>query len=137
MQTTWIYNDGGRKAAGYKGDAGDCVARAIAIVTEKPYREVYKELSDRMAKAGHPRSARNGIPKRIYETYMQELGFRWISTMGKGTGIQYHVRPDELPDGKVILRLSGHLTVSIDKVIHDTHDPSRGGTRGIYGFWRI
>ena len=25
------YNDGGREAAGYKGDAGDCVARAIAI----------------------------------------------------------------------------------------------------------
>ena len=28
-----VYNDGGRKAAGYKGDAGDCVARAIAIAS--------------------------------------------------------------------------------------------------------
>jgi hypothetical protein len=25
----YVYNDGGRKAADYKGDAGDCVARAI------------------------------------------------------------------------------------------------------------
>jgi len=27
------HNDGGRKAAGYKGDAGDCVARAIAVAS--------------------------------------------------------------------------------------------------------
>ena len=36
----WIYSDGGRAAAGYKGDAGDCVTRAIAIATEIPYQEV-------------------------------------------------------------------------------------------------
>jgi hypothetical protein len=27
---SWAYDDGGRKAAGFKGDAGDCVTRAIA-----------------------------------------------------------------------------------------------------------
>jgi len=30
-----VYNDGGRKACGYKGDAGDCVARAIAIACRR------------------------------------------------------------------------------------------------------
>jgi hypothetical protein len=30
-------NDGGRAAAGYKGKAGDCVVRSIAIVTNLPY----------------------------------------------------------------------------------------------------
>jgi hypothetical protein len=28
-----VYNDGGREATGYEGDAGDCVARAIAIAS--------------------------------------------------------------------------------------------------------
>jgi len=36
----FIYNDGGRVAAGYKGRAGDCVVRAIAIATQRPYQEV-------------------------------------------------------------------------------------------------
>lgn len=32
------YNDGGRAEAGFKGTTGDCVCRAIAIATERPYR---------------------------------------------------------------------------------------------------
>ena len=39
-----VYNDGGRKACGYKGDAGDCVARAIAIASGSG-REVESRLS--------------------------------------------------------------------------------------------
>ena len=38
------YNDGGRELAGYKGKTGDCVTRAIAIATGKPYQEVYDNL---------------------------------------------------------------------------------------------
>ena len=41
----WHYSDGGRATAGYKGDAGDCVTRAIAIATEIPYQEVYDGLN--------------------------------------------------------------------------------------------
>jgi hypothetical protein len=41
---TFIFDDGGREAAGYKGFAGDCTVRAIAIATEKPYKEVYDAL---------------------------------------------------------------------------------------------
>ena len=32
-------NDGGRAAAGYKGQAGDCVVRSIAIATGMPSRK--------------------------------------------------------------------------------------------------
>jgi len=28
-----------------------------------------------------------------------------------------------------------HLTAVIDGVIHDTHDPSRDGTRSVYGYY--
>ena len=34
------HNDGGRKAAGYKGVAGDCGARAMAIALQLDYKAV-------------------------------------------------------------------------------------------------
>ena len=37
-------NDGGRAAAGYKGKAGDCVVRSIAIVSGLPYQKIYDDL---------------------------------------------------------------------------------------------
>src|SRR5262245_24635404 len=44
----WVYDDGGRHGSGIsrgrKDEVGDCVARAIAIATEKPYREVHDAL---------------------------------------------------------------------------------------------
>lgn len=40
------YNDGGRSAAGFKGDTRDCVTRSIAIATALPYKEVYDALND-------------------------------------------------------------------------------------------
>ena len=35
---SWIHDDGGRRAAGFKGEAGDCATRAIAIATGHEYR---------------------------------------------------------------------------------------------------
>ena len=37
----FIFHDGGRAAAGYKGKTGDCVTRSITIATERTYQEVY------------------------------------------------------------------------------------------------
>jgi hypothetical protein len=42
----WQFNDGGRSEAGFHGKTGDCVCRAIAIATGKPYAEVYSELEE-------------------------------------------------------------------------------------------
>ncbi len=42
---TFQFNDGGRSEAGFKGTTGDCVTRAIAIATGKPYQEVYYALN--------------------------------------------------------------------------------------------
>src|SRR6185312_4113529 len=41
----FVLNDGGRAAAGYKGETGDCCARSVAIVTGLPYREVYDAIN--------------------------------------------------------------------------------------------
>ena len=34
------YNDGGRLESGFKGSAGDCGVRALAITLNKPYKEI-------------------------------------------------------------------------------------------------
>jgi hypothetical protein len=53
-----------------------------------------------------------------------------------GQGTTVHLRTEELPTGRLVVRLSGHLCAVIDGVIHDTHDPSRQGTRCVHGYWQ-
>jgi hypothetical protein len=134
----WTYDDGGRAAAGFRGQTGDCVCRSIAIAAGLPYRQVYDDLNA-LAKleGGRARgsSSREGVHRRVYDRYLRGLGWVWTPTMGIGTGCRVHLRAGELPPGRLIVRLSGHLAAVIDGVIHDTHDPSRDGTRCVYGWW--
>jgi hypothetical protein len=138
----WVKDDGGRKTAGFKGEAGDCVTRAIAIAAGKPYIEVYNALND-YAKLERPRakgkrsSARSGVARRTYQRYLESLGAKWCPTMKIGQGCKVHLREDELPSGRLVVRLSKHIVAVIDGVIHDTHDPSREGTRCVYGYYVI
>lgn len=136
------YNDGGRKAAGYRGTTGDCACRAIAIATEIPYQEVYDLIieegkRDRLTKRRQSRShPRTGVYTATMRRLMErELGLIWTPTMGIGSGCTTHLRPDELPEGRLILRVSKHYAAFIDGILHDTHDCSRGGTRCVYGYW--
>lgn len=149
---TWTYDDGGREAAGYKGEAGDCVARAIAIATGQRYSEVYNALAagirqlatgrsraaQRAARGGGRRGTtpRNGVSPKVYESYLDALGWLWTPTMTIGSGCRVHLRADELPRGRIIARLSKHVVAVIDGVVHDTHDPSRDGSRCVYGYWK-
>jgi len=139
----FVKDDGGRQAAGFKGTAGDCVARSIAIASGKPYGEVYAALArgtgtQRAGKTGkRSASARSGINtgRKWFKDYMASLGFRWVPTMQIGSGCQVHLDANELPKGRLVVSVSKHMTAVIDGVIHDTHDPSRGGSRCVYGYW--
>lgn len=137
----FVHDDGGRAEAGYKGYAGDCGTRAVAIATEKPYQEVYAAINE-IAKKERPRkrerrsSARNGIYRHTLNKYLESVGWEWVPTMGIGTGCQVHMREDELPSGRIIARVSKHYVAVIDGIIHDVFDCSRGGTRCVYGYWR-
>jgi len=135
------YDDGGRTEAGYKGETGDCVTRAIAIATGKPYREVYDALNalavtERRGKRKRGKSsARSGVYRATYQNYLESLGWKWTPTMFIGQGCKVHLQSDELPVGRLIVSVSRHMVAVIDGVIHDTHDPSRDGTRCVYGYW--
>lgn len=130
------HNDGGREAAGFKGIAGDCVTRAIAIATERPYKAVYDDLAHRQQAIGRARSARNGVAKHITRELMKDLGWTWTPTMFIGSGCRVHLRADELPAGRILCKLSRHVVAVVDGVLHDTYDSSRDGTRCVYGYWR-
>lgn len=139
--TKFKYNDGGRADAGYKGTCGDCAIRAIAIASEKPYKEVYTELSKIVnelktdGKITYSKTIRSGTPKAARREYLKRLGWKWIPTMYFGSGCKVHLNSNELPKGRLIVSVSKHLVAVIDGVINDTYDCSRNGNRCVYGYY--
>jgi len=152
----WVKSDGGRHGSGIsrgrKDEVGDCVVRAIAIATQKPYREVHDALT--VAKVRDVAAGKNdwtrwarrkggvrafhadhGVSDEVYGPYLEDLGWRFTSTKDLPRGRGVHLRSDELPRERLIVRLPGHLVAVIDGVIHDTHDCSDEGRRRIQGYW--
>ena len=139
--------DGGREESGYKGFTGDCVVRSIAVATGISYKKVYNELFIRAKDFSKGRckvakeikkkgaSPRNGVHKKVYEKYLFDLGFEWVSKMKIGSGCTVHLKKDELPSGKIIVSLSKHLATVIDGILYDIYDCSRNGTRCVYGYY--
>lgn len=71
----FVYDDGGRAAAGYKGTTGDCACRAVAIAAQRPYQEVYDLINE------YAKKERTGKRKRkvsnartgVYQTTMLKV----------------------------------------------------------------
>lgn len=137
VKSGFNYNDGGRAMAGFRGDAGDCVARAVAIACEIPYSEAYEKLSGINKQTNGTKSARNGINTRsnAFKVFMTNLGWKWTPTMFIGQGCKVHLRAPELPMGKIICAVSKHYVAVIDGIVNDSYDCSREGTRCVYGYW--
>lgn len=152
----FVWDDGGRKAAGFAGQAGDCVARSISIASGLPYAEVYSALCavngnarSRYSKTAGRKSARNGVLVRSvgFKRYMASIGFTWTPTMGIGTGAKVHLTTGELPGGRLVVAVSKHYTAVIDGTIHDIYSPEREihcftpergnhiQRRCVYGYW--
>jgi hypothetical protein len=115
---------------------------------EKPYPQVYDAMTiaQRQYAESHPGrvaerirkrgvTPRNGAWKQVYRPYLESLGWTWTPTMRIGAGCQVHLDATELPPGRLIVSVSRHLVAVIDGVVHDTHDPSRDGTRCVYGYF--
>jgi hypothetical protein len=126
----WIYNDGGRSEAGFKGDTGDCVCRAFAIATGKPYKTVYDDIN-RIAKNERTgtrkkgtSNARTGVHKYTEKKLAALYGFKWIPTMKIGEGCKVHLTAEELPKGTIIVAVARHLVCVKDGVIQDTYNSS-------------
>ena len=124
-------NDGGRSQYFKAKGVGDCVTRAVAIVTERNYKEVYKEITKLV---GY--TPRNGVRHKDTKTVMEHFGGKWIPTMTIGSGCHTHLEEGEIPmEKRIVCNLSRHVCAVIDGVINDTYDPSRNGRRCVYGYW--
>jgi len=126
---TYVYNDGGRKEAGYKGNAGDCGARAIAIALGMDYKQAYTLLATANKNCGKAKSARNGISKDIYSDVLKTLGWVWVAAP-KFVGRK--AKCSDMPPGKVIARQAGHFVAVVDGVPQDTWNCSE---KMVYGYW--
>lgn len=140
IDVPWVHDDGGRSAYFIGERAGDCVVRAFAICLERDYKEVYDRMAELNQQYGGRKykTARDGVSKQAYKRYAGfETDLVWHPLMGIGTGCTVHLRPDELPMGRIICRVTKHMVAVIDGVIHDTYDCSREGTRCVYGYYKI
>lgn len=113
------HDDGGRIAAGYKGEAGDCVTRALAILTGKPYRELYRELARAQQSVTGTRSARNGISSKAYQKVYAAHGLTKVK-LPKGprpTYTEAHRRY-----GNCIVSTTRHVCALVDGKLRDIFD---------------
>lgn len=125
----FVYSDGGRASAGYKGTAGDCGARAMAIALGLDYKTVYKELAQANADHGRAKSARNGMNKDIYSEVLKRHGWAW-KPAPKFVGRK--ARCSDMPAGVVIAKQAHHFVAVIDGVPHDIWDCTH---KMVYGYW--
>lgn len=132
---TFVFNDGGRRAAGYSEPADDCAVRAMAIVTGKSYLSLY-EKANQIVKQSEKRKIRNctastGLYNETIDAMMENMmGWKWVSCKGYATP-QFLAA---LPKGRLLLSMRGHVSTCIDGVVHDTFNPINP-RKMIYGYY--
>ena len=123
------FNDGGRKAAGFKGRVGDCGARALAIAFNIDYVTAYKLVATANSNMGYAHSARNGVSKDVYSQILSTLNWSWHPAP-KFAGRK--AKCSDMPKGVVIARQAHHFVAVIDGIPNDTWDSSN---KMVYGYW--
>ena len=122
VEIPYQYADGGRKKAGFKGRAQDCVVRALcnALGFESIYRDIYEELAILNKKSGSSKSARNGLQRRVYKPYYRKFANEVISF--KGHIVFAHEVWDQYgPEGgSIIVARWRHVAAMRDGVLLDT-----------------
>jgi hypothetical protein len=104
----FVYNDGGRSNY-FKGNAKDCVVRALSILLNEDYKKIYDFSFTRV---GTPR---NGVVN-IGDIYLKKgLVYEPIH----GYAGDYSL--DEI-DFNFIAQYDRHVHAVIDKTINDTHN---------------
>jgi hypothetical protein len=150
----FVYDDGGRAAAGFTGKTGDCACRAIAIATGKPYREVYDGLNGlctllRLNQYRRAVGSETGIPDEVIHLYLSPLGWQWTSTDDHATHPYLstgrwnpastkvaRLHRWDLPTGRLVVVVRKHLVAVIDHVVHDNGEHWRG-RRVVHGYYTL
>ena len=123
----FVQDDGGRAASGRKGDAGDCVTRAMSILTQPTsglsvadnYDRCYKLLATAEGKATGVKSARNGISTKAYSKVFAAEGLAKVKLPAgaRPTFAEAHERY-----GDCIVSTNGHIAALVGGALHDKSD---------------
>ena len=135
VRLSYEYDDGGRRDAGYKGDTGDCVVRAIAIVTGKPYKEVYRVMATEMKAHGYtasgnayatsekklktPRKRGQLTVRKVQDKVKGMFGFKKVS-LSRGVRPTFEEAHREY--GDCLASTTKHVVALKDGALRDTWD---------------
>lgn len=108
----------------YGNNIGDCVIRAISILTNRSWRSTYDELSHMAGDVGLMFDDVDFVEDYLDERYDREC--HYSKTVGEFAR--------EYPRGRYAVTMNNHITAIIDGVIYDTFDPSN---RVMRCAWRI
>ena len=92
----------------------DCTLRAISLLTNRPWHEVFDELSYLANKDSLMMDSVVFIEDYLDDRYQREC--HYSKTIGEFA--------EEFHYGKYAVTTSGHITAIIDGTIYDTFDPS-------------
>lgn len=125
----FIFSDGGRQAAGFKGVSGDCAVRALSIATGLEYRHSMKLIKEFAARGKQGNKAiAKGVYKEDLDALLRSLGWTW-KTAPKFTGRK--AMYSDIP-GIAIVRMARHYAAVLDGELHDSWDSSG---KMVYGYW--
>ena len=92
----------------------DCVIRALSVLTDRPWREVYDELTDLAGDVGMMFDRVEFVENYLDKRYPRECHYaKTVEEFAK-----------EYPYGRYAVTMNGHITAVIDGIIIDTFNPS-------------
>jgi hypothetical protein len=119
----------------------DCFATAIMYAVGIPYPQACARIDviaqkEPRGSKGDISGSQTGVYNYTAHKVMESYGWNWTPTMQIGQGCRVHLRKEELPAGRLIVKVSRHAVAVIDGVIMDHPSVARGGRRCVYGYWR-
>lgn len=107
----------------HKRNIDDCVIRAISILTNRTWNDVYEELGDLANKDSMMMDSVVFVEKYLDSRYLRKCHY--------SKTLEEFVK--EFPKGKYAVTMNGHITAVIDGVIYDTFNPSNRIIRCSWG----
>lgn len=127
----FIQTDAGRSLSKRKKQTNDCVIRAISIVTNRSYDEIYDEFKILGRKCGR------GTKKMIWKPYLENIGgiktsFPAVKGFKRMNLISFL---ESYKNGKWIIQHAGHIFPVINGIVYDNTQPNP--YKCIYSAWEF
>lgn len=132
-QLKFQLNDGGRSLAGYSGQTGDCVVRALTIALDGSYINMHSHLNQMAWELEKSQRSKSGAATGFYNStlshMMKKFKFKWVKNRTKSFSI-----PNK---GTYIVAFPTHVCVVKNGTIHDTHNPFNELGNFVLGYWQV